>query len=90
MLELDDGGNYRVIDDRIADNLAGSRATKDGGSFEVAAQLIDKLTCLQQRSGAENKHDILSSHFIRWQIWLPPVTFGPFVLCGFPIENKEE
>jgi hypothetical protein len=48
MLELDRGGNYRVVDDRVSDDLAGSRATEDGGSFEVGAKLIYEFTLLYQ------------------------------------------
>ena len=33
--------------------------------FEVTAQLIDKLTSLQQRSGAKGEHEVLSLTFIR-------------------------
>jgi hypothetical protein len=43
MLEVDSGGNYRVVDDCDADNFAGSRATKDRRPSQVVAQLIDRL-----------------------------------------------
>ncbi len=48
----------------VADNLAGRRATKNRRSFEVTAQLIYKLTSLQQRSSAKGEHAVLSLTFI--------------------------
>ena len=68
MFEVDNGGNHRVVDDHVAENLAGSRATKHGGPFEVVAQLAHEVTCLHQRSSAENERDTLSSDFASWQI----------------------
>ena len=43
MFEVDTGGNHRVVDDHVAENLAGSRATKHGGPFEVVAQLAHEV-----------------------------------------------
>ena len=37
MFEVDNGGRHGVVDDHVAENLAGSRATKHGGPFEVVA-----------------------------------------------------
>ena len=74
MLELDCGGDNQVVDDRVADNLAGSRATKNGGPFEVVAQLIHEFARLDQRSGAENEYDSLSSYIASWQIRHPTFT----------------
>ena len=62
MLELDGGRDNRVVDDRVADNLPGSRATKNGGPFEVVAQLIHEFARLDQRSSAEDEDDRLSSN----------------------------
>ena len=83
MFEVDNGGCHQVVDDHVAENLAGSRATKHGGPFEVIAQLAYEVTCLHQRSSAENEHDTLSSDFAGWQIRPPPVILGPFVLSCF-------
>ena len=66
MLEVDSGCDHRVVDDRVADNLARSRATEDGGPFEVAAQLVHKLACLDQRSGAKNENYPLPFNFAAW------------------------
>ncbi len=63
LVERHCGGDHRVIDDRVADDLAGSRATNDGSSFEVAAQLTHKLTGLDQRSGAKDENDTLPFNF---------------------------
>jgi hypothetical protein len=66
MFEVGKGGNYRVVDDHVADNLAGSRATKDSAPFEVVAQLVHEVACLHQRSSTENEHDTLWSDFASW------------------------
>src|SRR5215471_19288910 len=78
MFEVDMGGNHRVVDDHVTENLTGSRATKHGGPFEVVAQLAHEVTCLHQRSSTENKQNTLSSDFAGWQIRPPPVSLGPF------------
>src|SRR5215472_9942597 len=83
MFESGCGGNHRVIDDRVAEYLTGSRATKDGSPFEVSAQVAYEFTRLYQRSGAENEHRSWSFDFPRRQTRLPPVSLGPFVLCCF-------
>src|SRR5262249_2105648 len=83
MFEPGCGGNHRVIDDRVAEYLTGSRATKDGSPFEVSAQVAYEFTRLYQRSGAENEHHSWSFDFPRRQTRLPPVSLGPFVLCCF-------
>ena len=83
MLELDGGRDNRVIDDRVADNLPGSRATKDGGPFEVVAQLIHEFARLDQRSGAKNENDPLPFNFSAGQIRLPSFALGPFILFRF-------
>jgi hypothetical protein len=46
MLEADDSGDDRVVNDHVADNLPGSRATKDRRFFEVRTQFVDKSTGL--------------------------------------------
>ena len=61
MLELHCGRDHRVVDHRIADDLAGSRATNDGSALEVAAQLTHELTGLDQRSGAKDENYTLPS-----------------------------
>jgi hypothetical protein len=46
MLELDSGGDYRVVDNSVAKNFTRSRAPEDGCPFEVVAQISYELTCL--------------------------------------------
>src|SRR4029077_7760030 len=83
VFEVGNGGGHRVVDDIVAENLAGRRATEHGGSFEVVAQLAHGSTRLHQRSRAENEYNTLSSDFVGRQIRPPPVTLGPFVLSRF-------
>jgi hypothetical protein len=74
MLELDRGRGNRVVEDRVTENLPGSRATYNSGSFEVVAKLIHRLTCLNQWSGAENEYRHITFNFAAWQIRLPSFT----------------
>src|SRR6202021_1130027 len=87
MFEIDNGGDDGVVDNHVAENLAGSRATKYGGPFEVVAQFAHEVTCLHQRSSAENECDTLLSDFASWQIRAPPITLGPLVLCCFHVSS---
>ena len=48
MLEFDKSGSHRVVHDRVAENLAGRRAAKHRGAFEVVAQLAHGITCPHQ------------------------------------------
>jgi hypothetical protein len=82
MLEVHSGGDHRVIDDRVADDLAGGRAAKDGGAFEMAAQLTQELARLDQRSGAKDENYIIPFNFRVWQIRLPAITSRPLILRG--------
>src|SRR5262245_56803285 len=83
MFEINDGGDHGVVDNHVAENLTGSRATKYGGPFEVVAEFAHDFTRLHQGSGAENESHTLSSDFTSWQIRPPPATLSPFVLCCF-------
>jgi hypothetical protein len=80
VLELDRGRDHRVVDDRVADDLAGSRATNDGGAFEMAAQLTQQFTRLDQRPSAKDEDDTLSFNFEVGLIRLPSITWRPLVL----------
>ena len=83
MFEIDNGGDHGVVDNHVAENLTGSRATKYSGPFEVVAQFAHEVTCLHQRSSAKNERDTLLSDFASWQIRQPPVILGPFILSRF-------
>ena len=63
MFEIDNGGDHGVVDNHVAENLTGSRATKYSDPFEVVAQFAHEVTCLHQRSSAENECDTLLSDF---------------------------
>src|SRR5262249_16494787 len=83
MLEVDKGGSHGVVDDHVTEDLAGCRATKHGGAFEVVAQLAHEIPFLHQRSGAEDEHGTLPPGFAIRQMRPPPVTLGPLVLSRF-------
>jgi hypothetical protein len=94
MLELHSGRDNGVVDNRVTDDLAGSRATEDRGASEVATQLVHEVTRLNQRSAAEDENYSASFNSTVWQIRLPTITWRPLVLGRFhdfyPIANKED
>jgi hypothetical protein len=80
MLEVHSGGDHRVVDDRVTDDLTKCRATKNRGAPEVLPQLAHELACLDQGSSAEDENYAMSLNCQFSQIGRPAITAGPLVL----------
>jgi hypothetical protein len=83
MLKLHSGRDDGVVDNRVADDLAGSRATEDRGASEVASQLVHEVTRLDQGSAAKDENYSVSFNSSVRQIRLPTITWRPLVLGRF-------